>query len=136
MNAQALGIGPPKVGLRDRNSPMCALSQHGYGACLLKPKFCIDMNDKPHDWRWTCLRARTMNMNFEVVQHVCYDTGDAVLEYGHTPRPQILHVVKSRAAIPETCASERKLCSRCVLALASMAQNSRIQNLPGGHTCP
>ena len=27
MNVQALGIEPPKVGLRDRNSPMCTSSQ-------------------------------------------------------------------------------------------------------------
>ena len=31
---------------------------------------------------------------FEFVQQVCYDTGNALLEYGHHPRPQILHVKK------------------------------------------
>ena len=93
MNVQALGIEPPKVGLRGRDRPMCTLSQHGYGACLLKPEFCIGTNDKAHDWSCTCLWARTTNMNFEFVPHVCYDTGNAVLESGHRPRPQILHVV-------------------------------------------
>ena len=33
-------------------------------------------------------------MNFAFVQQVCYDTGNALLEYGHHPRPQILHVKK------------------------------------------
>ena len=35
-------------------------------------------------------------MDFEYVQQVCYDTGNALLEYGHNPRPQILIVKKAR----------------------------------------
>ena len=35
-------------------------------------------------------------MDFEFVQQVCYDTGNALLEYGHNPRPQILIVKKAR----------------------------------------
>ena len=63
-------------------------------------------------------------MNFECVPHVCYDTGNAVLEYGHRPRPQILHVVKKKhGSKPRNmCIRKKKLCSRCVLALVSMAQ--------------
>ena len=52
------------------------------------------MTATPHEWSWACLWARPMNMNFEFVQHVCYDSENALLEYGHNPRPQILHVKK------------------------------------------
>ena len=56
---------------------------------------------------------------FEFVQQVCYDTGNALLEYGHHPRPQILHVkIKARQHSPETYDSDKKkVCSRCVMAL-------------------
>ena len=92
MNVQALGIEPPKVGVRDRNSPMCTLSQNGYGACLLIPESSINIGGTPHEWSWACLWARPTNMNFEFVQHVCYDSENALLEYGHNPRPQLLCV--------------------------------------------
>ena len=136
MNAQVLGIEPPKVGLRDRSSPMCTLSQHGYGAWLLKPKFCIDTNDKPHDWSCTCLWARTMNMNFELVPHVCYDTGNAVLEYGHRPRPQILHVVKKARQQAQKHLHQTKVVQQVCSGTGKYGPSARRQNLPGGHTCP
>ena len=46
-------------------------------------------------------------MNFAFVQQVCYDTGNALLEYGHHPRPQILHVKKSTTDSPEIYDSEK-----------------------------
>ena len=39
-------------------------------------------------------------MDFEFVQQVCYDTGNALLEYGHNPRPQILIVKKKHGKQP------------------------------------
>ena len=39
---------------------------------------------------------------FECEQQVCYDTGHAVLEYGHNPGPQILLAKKKTATSPET----------------------------------
>ena len=35
---RAMGVEPGQKGLRDRNSPMCALSQNGYGAILSSRK--------------------------------------------------------------------------------------------------
>ena len=54
---------------------------------------------------------------FEFVQQVCYDTGNALLEYGHHPRPQILHgKMKARQNSPETYDSDKtKRCAAGVL---------------------
>ena len=58
---------------------------------------------------------------FEFVQQVCYDTGNALLGYGHHPRPQILHVKKSPAKQPRDIRlRKKKSWGRCVLALGSV----------------
>ena len=49
-----------------------------------------------------CLWARPMNMNFEFVQHVCYDSENALLEYGHNPRPRILNAKKKDGRKPRS----------------------------------
>ena len=48
-------------------------------------------------------------MNFEFVQQVCYDTGNALLEYGHHPRPQILHVKKKARQTAQRHMTQKKV---------------------------
>ena len=69
------------------------------------------MTGTPHEWSWACLWARPMNMNFEFVQHVCYDSENALLEYGHNPRPQILHVKKKARQTAQRHLTQKKSCA-------------------------
>ena len=89
---------------------------------FLKPRSSQTMTGTPHDWSWACLWAGPMNINFECVQHVCYDSENALLEYGHKPRPLILHVKKKHGKQPRDICPRKKLCSRFALALGRVAQ--------------
>ena len=80
------------------------------------------MKGTPHEWSWACLWAGSVDVNFEFVLHVCYDSEDALLEYGNNPRPQILHVKKKARQTAQIHLHQEKLCSRCVLALGRVAQ--------------
>ena len=46
---------------------------------------------------------------FEFVQQVCYDTGNALLGYGHHPRPQILHVKKKARQTAQRHMTQKKI---------------------------
>ena len=75
-------------------------------------------------------------MNFECVPHVCYDTGNAVLEYGHRPRPQILHVVNNARQQAQRHVHQKKVVQQVCSGTGKYGPSARRQNLPDGHTCP
>ena len=80
---RAMGVEPGQKGLRDRNSPMCTLSQNGYGArrselnCL--KTIVLAASAAPADD--TMIRASTIGHK-EIQHSVAFDTGHAVMKAG------------------------------------------------------
>ena len=72
-----------KKGLRDRNSPMCTLSQNGYGARRSESncgeEIVLAALEAPADD--TMIRASTIGHQ-EIQQAVAFSTGHAVLKAG------------------------------------------------------
>ena len=56
------GLEPAKKGLRDRNSPMCTLSQNGYGANFPAKITYENAISTSGGWSWTCCHRKTENL--------------------------------------------------------------------------
>ena len=80
---RAMGVEPGQKGLRDRNSPMCTLSQNGYGARRSElncaEEIVLAALEAPADD--TMIRASTIGHQ-EIQQAVAFSTGHAVLKAG------------------------------------------------------
>ena len=78
-----MGVEPAQKGLRDRNSPMCTLSQNGYGArrseLICPEEIVLAALEAPADD--TMIRASTIGHQ-EIQQAVAFSTGHAVLKAG------------------------------------------------------
>ena len=67
---------------------------------------------------------------FEFVQQVCYDTGNALLGYGHHPRPQILHVKKkSPAKQPRDIRLRKKVVEQVCFGTGKCGPRSKLKEV-------
>ena len=72
---------------------------------------------------WKSKVPRQTHELFECAKSVCYDTGHAVLEYGHSPRPPILTAKKRRQQTQKHFAHIPKMCSRCVRTVSMLPKS-------------